>query len=73
MKPLTLDFPHRVTIELPGHVRRALREVADREPHENDEVLLLRVLSRGIVATMAAEMESCSKPLVCPVTRTCLR
>ena len=57
MKSLDLDFPNRITIELPDHLRRALREIADRESHENDAKLVLVLLSRGIVATMAEEIE----------------
>jgi len=57
MKPLDLDFPESLTIEVPAHVRKALRQIADHEPHENDQRLLLRILSRGIVATFAAEIE----------------
>jgi hypothetical protein len=53
MKPLTLRFPKRMTIELPEPLRQGLEAIADKERHESDEQLVQVVLSRGIVSTLA--------------------
>ena len=62
MKPLTLRFPRRMTIDLPEPVRQGLEAIANRERHESDEQLVQVVLSRGIVAMLTNEAEADGRP-----------
>jgi len=55
MKPLTMGFPKRMTIDLPERLRNGLEAIANRERHESDEQLVRAVLARGIAATLADE------------------
>lgn len=48
------SFPKTITIQLPEALRRGLETIATRE-HDDDGDLLLVVLSRGIVATLAPD------------------
>lgn len=47
---LPLKFPSTMQVRLSPAQRIAMEELADQEPHENDEKLLEKVISRGIEA-----------------------
>lgn len=49
-KILPLKFPSTMQVKLSPAQRIAMEELADQEPHENDERLLNKVVSRGIEA-----------------------
>lgn len=45
------EFPATLTVELTPSQQEAMLEIANREPHANDEQLLSRILDRGIEST----------------------
>lgn len=47
---LSLSFPAEMTVHLSPEQVKGMTEIADREPHEDDEKLLVRVISEGIDA-----------------------
>lgn len=55
------SFPKTITIQLPEALRRGLEAIASREPYDDDGDLLLVVLSRGIVATLAPDEDEATK------------